>query len=233
MKIILAHISRFKNKEVPWIYFGSSYLKMKNWEKKFSGKRINLQEEIHLQAEIQKIPFLKWIEEQRIYNADSIYWWMTQIAGKNNAYSNFYLNLCQLFAIENYLKKNNQINELFIVCEDAFLSKMILQNFSSKFEFQLPTFLKLFFLKDVIYLFTKGLIKQLSLVYFFITNYFYAKITKPKNLIKPDGDVSLFHHCLDDENSFHEGLIKCKYYNILPHWLKKKKYKSFWNPLAF
>ena len=82
---------------------------------------INLQDEIHLQAEVQKIPFLKWIEAQRVVNKDSIFWWMTLIAGKNNAYSNFYLNLCQLFAIKNYLNKNNQEKEILIICEDAFL----------------------------------------------------------------------------------------------------------------
>ena len=95
MNIIITHTSRFNDYNLPWIYFGNSYLKMKDWENKLSGNRINLQFEIHEQARKQKIPFLKWIEEQRVANKDSIYWWMSQIAGRNNAYSNFYPYLCQ------------------------------------------------------------------------------------------------------------------------------------------
>ena len=68
MKVILAHSSRFTDYKTPWLYFGNSYLKMKYWESKLSGDRINLQYEIHTQAEIQKKPFLEWIETQRIAN---------------------------------------------------------------------------------------------------------------------------------------------------------------------
>ena len=92
MKIILVHSSQFTDQKTPWLYFGSSYLKTKLCERRLSEKRINLQDEIHLQAEVQKIPFLKWIEAQRVVNKDSIFWWMTHIAGRNNAYSNFYLD---------------------------------------------------------------------------------------------------------------------------------------------
>ena len=45
MKIILVHSRWSKDKKMPWLYFGSSYLKMKNWEKKFSGTKINIQKE--------------------------------------------------------------------------------------------------------------------------------------------------------------------------------------------
>ena len=132
MKIIFAHSSRFTDYKIPWLYFGNSYLKMKYWESKLSGDRINLQYEIHTQAEIQKKPFLEWIETQRIANKDSIYWWMTHIAGRNNTYSSFFGNLCQLFAIKNYLQKNSQQKEILIVCENIFLLKLLSQNFSFK-----------------------------------------------------------------------------------------------------
>ena len=55
MKIILAHRSYSTNSKIPWIYFGNSYLKMKECENKLDGKRINLQDEIHDQAKSQKI----------------------------------------------------------------------------------------------------------------------------------------------------------------------------------
>mgnify|MGYP006217166475 CR=1 FL=1 len=90
MKIILTHNPKNISNKITWLYFGSSSLKMKQWENKLSGNRINLQNEIHDQAKIQKKPFIEWIESQRIANKDSIYWWMTQIAGRNNSYSNFF-----------------------------------------------------------------------------------------------------------------------------------------------
>ena len=121
MIITLVHASKFRDYKMPWLYFGNSYSKMVYWKKRLSGNWINLQNENHKQAEIQKKPFLAWIESQRITNNDSIYWWMTQIAGRNNAYSNFFLNLCQLFAILNYLKKNAQEKKILIICEDFFL----------------------------------------------------------------------------------------------------------------
>ena len=85
MKIVLAHSHSLQDSAIPWIYFGGSYLKMKKCEKKLSGKRINLQNNIHSSAQIQRKPFLEWIEAQRNKNNDSMYWWMTQIAGRNNA----------------------------------------------------------------------------------------------------------------------------------------------------
>ena len=231
MKIILVHSSQSVVQKAPWVYFGASYLKMKHWESKLSGNRINLQKEIHSQAVIQKTAFLKWIEAHRISNKDSIYWWMTQIAGRNNAYSNFYLNLCQFFAIKDFLQKNSQLNEILIVCEDVFLLKMLSQNFSLKFKFYF--LLKFYLFREVLYLFTKGLLNQFRLIYFFITNYFYARFTKPKKLTKPFGDVTLFHHCLDNTNAFENEVITCKYFTILPSWLKKKGIKVFGLPYLF
>lgn len=206
---------------------------MKNWESKLTGKRINLQNEIHAHAEMQKDSFLKWIEAQRIINKDSIYWWMTQIAGRNNAYSNFFLNLCQLFAIKDYLNKNSQQNEILIVCEDIFLLKLLSQNFSSKFKLQFPFFLKFYWSRDILLLFAKGLINQFKLIYIFAIHYFYARLTRPKKITKPYGDVSLFHHCLDNTNSFKNETITCKYFTILPSWLKKHGIRVFGLPWLF
>ena len=93
MIITLAHSSKFASYKVPWLYFGSSYLKMKYCEKKLSGPKINLQHKIHLQADLQKEEFVKWIEAHRVKNKDSIYWWMTHLASRNNFYSTFLLQL--------------------------------------------------------------------------------------------------------------------------------------------
>ena len=112
MKVVLTCRPKNINTKVSWLYFGSSNLKMNYWENKIYGKRINLQNEIHEQAATKKKPYLDWIESQRIANKDSINWWMTQIAGRNNAHSSFYLSVCQFFAIKEYLKSNNKEKDL-------------------------------------------------------------------------------------------------------------------------
>jgi len=227
MKIILSNPQRVINRKTPWFYFGSSYLKMKNCENRFPGKRISLQNEIHLQAEIQKNKFLKWVELQRETNEDSIYWWMTQIAGRNNAYSNFYLNLCQFFAIKEYLEKNSKSEEIIIVCEDIFLMKLIRQNLNSKLILQTPPLFKFYWFKDILSLILMGLFNQMRLACIFAIHFFYAKVTKPKKILKPKGSVSLFHHCLDKTDAFQNGNITCKYFTVLPNWLKKKGIQVF------
>ena len=54
MKLILANSPSLPNSKVPWVYFGSSYLKMRECEKKLLGKRINLQDDIHNFAQTKK-----------------------------------------------------------------------------------------------------------------------------------------------------------------------------------
>ena len=233
MKIILLHSSQSTNRKIPWLYFGNSFLKMKRLEKKLSGNRINLQKEIHFQATSQKKSFLQWIEAQRIKNNDSIFWWMTHIAGRNNAYSNFYLNLCQLFAIKNYLKRKDIPKEILVICEDTFLLKFLSQNFSSEFQFQLSIFSNYYWIRDFLFFLIKGFIGQFKQIYDLILHYFCAKFTKPKKLIEPEGDISLFHHCLDSTDCFYDHDIRCKYFTILPDWLRKKNINVFALPWLF
>ena len=236
MKIIFSHASQspsiFNHHKVSWIYFGCSYLKMKNWEEKMSIKRTNLQKNIHFQAEKQKRPFLEWIESKRIANKDSIHWWMNRVAGKNNAHSNFFVYLCQLFAIKQFLQENKNNSEILVVCENAFLIGLLSKNYPAKFKF--PFFNKYFWLRDTFILFFKGLISKLKLVYILIALYLCARMTRTEKILKPEGDISLIHHCiLNNENVFKDGSINCTYFNSLPIWLKKKRNKSFWSSLAF
>ena len=234
MKITFAHASQspsnFNIYKTPWIFFGVSYLKSKKWEKKISKKKINLQTKIHFEAENQKKNFLKWIETQRIENRDSIHWWMSHIAGRNNAHSQFYEYLCQFFAIKKYLEENK--SDILIVCENAFLIKLLSKNFSSKFKF--PFFNKYFWLRDILILLFKGLFSQFKTIYSLIILNLLARLTRPKKLIKPEGNISLIHHCLiNEDNSIKDGQINCMYFNGLPAWLKKKKKKVFGLPWFF
>ena len=233
MKVVLTCKPKNVNTKVSWLYFGSSNLKMKYWENKIYGKRINIQNEIHDQVVIKKKPFLEWIESQRIANKDSINWWMTQIAGKNNAYSSFFVYLCQLFAVQDYLKKNTDLNEILIVCEDAFLLKLLANNLPPDIKIKLPNFLSLYFFKDITLLLIKGLSNQFRLLYLLFIHYLLARITKPKKMEKPINHATLIHNCLNDNNSFQKNSLTCIYFTILPNWLKEKGKKVFGLPWFF
>ena len=233
MKIILTDSRSLRNSKAPWIYFGGSYLNMKKYENKLSGKRINLQDGIHNSAVSQKKLFLEWVENQRKKNEDSIYWWMTQIAGRNNAQSNFFLSLCQFFAIKNYLEKNTNENEINIICEDIFLLKFLSQNFRDKFTVKTPNLINFFWFYNIILLVIRGILNQTKTILRLVLHYVCAKITKPKKLSKPTENVYLFHHCLDEKIYFQENTLTCKYFTILPNWLKKKGFKVFGLPWFF
>ena len=225
MKLILANSLSLRSSKIPWIYFGGSYLKMKECEKKLLGKRINLQDDIHNFAKTKKKLYLEWIESQRKNNSDSIYWWMTQIAGRNNAQSDFFLNLCQFFAIKNYLEENANKEEVNIVCEDIFLLKFLSQNFRDKFKVTNSNFITFFWLYNITSLFFRGILNQTKSILHLVLHYFCAKITKPKKLEKPIEKVYLFHHCLDEKLYFQDNTLTCKYFTILPNWLKKKGFR--------
>ena len=233
MKITLAHSSKFSSYKIPWLYFGSSYLKMKYCEKKLSGPKINLQHKIHSQADLQKEEFVKWIEAHRVKNKDSIYWWMTHLASRNNFYSNFFLNLCQLFAITDYIKKNTTQKDILIICEDIFLLKLLSQNLKSQSQLQFPFFLIFYWFKDISSLLVKGLFNKLKLIYIFSIHYLYARLTRPKKITKPQGNIKLFHHCLENTDSFKNDTLTCKYFTILPDWLEKQGEKVVGLPWLF
>ena len=233
MKIIIKHYSKLISYQKEWIYFGCSFLKMKKWEDKIEGKRVNLQLEIHQQANKQRNFFLQWVEKQRIANNDSLNWWMTHIAGRNNAYSKFYINLCQWFAIDDYLKKNQQLNEILIVCENAFLADLIIKNLRTNNVAKIDISMKVYWFAEIFFLTFVGLTRQIKSLLVLARNYFLARITRPKILEKPTGEIVLFHHCLDKVDCFENGYLKCKFFTILPSWLRKKNYKVFGLPWLF
>ena len=164
MKLILANSPSLPNSKVSWVYFGSSYLKMRECEKKLLGKRINLQDDIHNFAQTKKKLYLEGVETQRKKNNDSIYWWMTHIAGRNNAQSDLFLNLCQFFAIKNYLEENNNEKEINIICEDIFLLKFLSQNFKDKFKATTSNLIIFFWFYKVTSLVIKGIFDQMKTI---------------------------------------------------------------------
>ena len=99
MKIIINyHKDNIKWKS-NWVFIGKKYSNLKNVEKKIDGKRLNINDLIHkvFDREIQR--YLLWTEQQRILHKDSDYWWMTDLAGKNNLNSDFFLFICHIYHV--------------------------------------------------------------------------------------------------------------------------------------
>ena len=71
--------------------------------------------------------YLKWTENQRIHFNDDVYWWMTDLAGRNNLESNFFLYICQIKSLKKILK-NTEENEVLIVCDNILLIQAVKEN---------------------------------------------------------------------------------------------------------
>ena len=87
-----------------WIYLGASFENLKNIERKIKGTRIKLNKFLHESYKEELPKYLKWTENQRIENNDSVYWWMTELACKNNLSTNFFLYICQISSLKKVLK---------------------------------------------------------------------------------------------------------------------------------
>jgi|TARA_Y100000294_G_C8569693_1_gene342310 hypothetical protein len=233
MKIILSHSSQSINRDIPWIYFGSSFSKMNYWVNRLSKERINLQYEIHKQGEIQKKNYLEWTESQRITNNDSINWWVTHIACRNNTHTNFFEIICQFFAIKRYLEKNIDYKEILIICENSFFLKLLSENFTTDHQLIYSRFLKFYNFKEILNLRIKGLFNRCKLIILLILNFLFAKFTKPKKILHPSGNIALFHHTMKDVGNVKDGKIKSNYFTILPKWIENKGIKVYFLPWLF
>jgi len=233
MKIILAHSSQPIDQDIPWIYFGSSFSKMKYWEHRLSKERTKLHYEIHEQGETQKKSYLEWIESQRIINKDSVNWWVTHIACRNNTHTNFFENICQLFAIKKYLKEIKEYKEILIICENSFLLKLLSENFPSDYKLVYLSFFKFYNFKEIFILRTKGLFNQCKLTILLFINFLFAKLTKPKKILQPSGNIALFHYSMTDVSNVKDRNIKSNYFTVLPDWIEKKGIKVYFLPWLF
>ena len=93
MKIYLFHYKKIDKIKDDWIFLGNSYLKLKKLKNKMTGNYINLQSEYHKEFDIQKKHILEWLEKQRIYNNDSLFWWMSHLSSRNNGVSKFFQDI--------------------------------------------------------------------------------------------------------------------------------------------
>jgi hypothetical protein len=217
-----------------FIYIGTNYLQLEKLKSKFNP--IILKNRLNKISSIERKPFLKWLENNRKYNNDSLEWWMTSLGSKNNAHSRLYDLLCQFRRVQTYLDKHkNQNAEIIIYCEDIFVKNFVTKNIDKKF-LDKKNFIISYFIIDFFFLFLKFIFfffkKFLTILKFF----FYSNLTK--NLRRksfPKGKVILFHNCLASNFKVYNGIVSCNYFGKLPFYLKKK-YKVYslpWTPFVF
>ncbi len=230
MNVSITNINNISKITSSYFYFGSSYKNILNLKKNSKHQLINYKGELSKIFKREEFFFLNWIEKKRNQNNDSIYWWMNQIAGRNNLSSNFFLYICQYHYIIDYLQ-NKKLPNICIVCENQLLQNFLYKNLKKKYKCKnfvsLWNFFyeKLFFTPKKIFKFFKGFTKILVAITF-------SKLTKPKKINYPEQDIILFHHCV---NSSLEKVKKpqiCNYFLDLPNLIKKKKklkvFSLFW-----
>ena len=222
MILNLEHRIFVKKNVSKWIYFGASYFKLYLLEKKVNKKnRISLSEKNYSNFLKEKKIFKKWLEQQRLYHKDSIFWWMNGLASRSNLSSNFLLNVSQLSSIKEYLRDNKKIENITIISENFHLIKFLVENLETKYTLKVPKFFLLFLTIEKIYLVYQGLINYLKIIYFYFSNYFFSYQTQPRT-DKPEGEVYLFHDLINSSD-FKEGSVQSRYFGEYPSWLEKNE----------
>lgn len=222
MKIYLEYFLNTDNsRNENWIYFGKNFSNLNYLEERIGKKKkVSLTKEIVINFSNQKKNFLNWLNKQNKYFKNSIYWWMNGLASKNNLSVGFFLNIAQLISIKNFLKKNN--SDIRIICENYHLMKELVDNLEANYNLKKPNFFYLKLQKEKIFFFFEGVLNHLKIIYYFISNYYYAFITRNKKNLYPKKEVYLFHDLVNSEN-FKKKLVQSRYFGNYPKWLKEKK----------
>ncbi len=204
-----------------WIYMGSNYQELRSLKGRIAGSQVSLVKQNKKQISDNRSYFLDWTELQRQSSGDSLYWWMSHIAGRNNMESQFYNYLCQIVALRNWvLAQNDNYQDVLVVCADAFLLRTIQKNMSDICQLDTYKYSWLGLLRDISYGLAHAGYATLLQYVSFVRHYRMAKKTRPCGLKCPSGEVYLIHQCLSDNSFLGDGKTSCSYFNGLPQWLE-------------
>ncbi|TGM60674.1 hypothetical protein [Leptospira vanthielii] len=229
MKVTILIYPRFGFLKIhsPWIYLGSNVQKYQTIQSGSEWKPIFLSENIQKQKRILLPKILKFIKELGFLNGNSLSWEMTQLAGRNNLESPFFLSVVQISAIIHYIlnKTSETKEELIVICEDPFLAKALkgsLKKYGVIVHFPLFTYfsrkwLEIFY--SIAYFFFQ-LVKQAKIQYQYAKQ---AKLTRNKKKdFSNDEELLLFHLCLTEKNILSEKKLTCNYFTTLLDYLESK-----------
>jgi len=207
-----------------WVFLGNSYKNLKLVEKKILGTRLKINNTLHEIFKEELKNYLQWTENQRnIYN-DSIYWWMTSLAGRNNLTSNFFLYICQVKALKKILKKLKE-KEFLIVCDDILLAETLTVNLK---EYPIEKNNFIFFKKlkrSILYYFrlTRNFIGTfLDIILTFIC----VKLTSKEKKL-PTGEIYLIHQHSDIDSLTKNIKLNSRYFPNLKEYLVKENLKLY------
>ena len=124
VKVILYDRLLEKSSCENWTFVGSDYLKLSICRKKIIGKRIPLNHFYREEMVKLRPKILLWLSAQKAFNNDSLFWWMTHIAGKNNIGIKTFLDILQISTLKNQILTQSNLRELLIICEDIYIYKL-------------------------------------------------------------------------------------------------------------
>ena len=185
------------------------------------GQRQSLRTELTAATPRLRPEFLRWLERQRVANNDSLQWWMTSIAGRNNLVSQFFASLCQIVALRTWLAQSTANEDLLVVCEDAFTLAAARENLSESVHVRTSVTASFWFAGDTARLVWRAARVLLSEVARHWRLRRVARRTRSGSPTLPDGEVVLVHQCLDDAAFQASSRITCRYFTILPEWLER------------
>jgi hypothetical protein len=194
---------------------------MRRWEQRLSGEYISLGKLISEESEIQRPHILKWISRQREANNDSLYWWMTHLAGRNNMATQFFDYLIQISALKTWVAGLTGFqDDVLVVCEDGFLLGAVKDNLHG-INLEIPL-IGLWFgrIYDLLYYLLRALYNLFFQIWWFWSHARMARKTRPKSLGHNLEEIYLVHQCLDSKSFIADDTIACRYFGLLPSWLE-------------
>ena len=216
MKIIVSHHLVAKKSCDKWIYFGYTFDKQKKVEEKIGGKRISISHQTKNHFRKNKLSLSEWVEKFK--EKRSISSWISHFACRNNLVSKIFLNLCQLLAIKEVIRKMKKNEDILIICEDVFLINFLINNIGKKINLENNIIIFFINIIETMSLCVSGYAKQIRILFKIIRLKIISKLTLTQNKKIPKGKILLFHLALENEKK-----IECKYFGKLPSWFSKKK----------
>lgn len=215
------------NIQTRWIYFGSNIQNFQRVQSQTRWENLSLSENIQKQKEFLIPKILKFVKELGLLNKNSLSWEMTQLAGRNNLESPFFLAVVQLYSIiQSILNYNDKsTDKLIVVCEDIFLAKSLYRTLKEqkiKVHYSRIKFFgrKLFEVFYSIAYFFFQLSRQVKIQYQYSS---FANLTRDqKRDFSNDSEALLFHLCLTEKNILSEGKLTCNYFTGLLDYLESK-----------
>jgi hypothetical protein len=207
------------NTQGEWIYLGTDYMRMRTLEKKFIGKRVKLNKYIEQESKLQRKNILDWIDRQCIENNDSLSWWMTHIAGKNNMASQFFDYLIQISAIKRRLKGQDS-GQITIICENSFLLQSVKDNLKYSHRVTVNFGWWFCWLSNRLFFLSRSAFHFFKQITWFLQHWINARKSRVGEKLQPKGEVFVVHQCLDTKSFLMEGRLACRYLTVLPAWLE-------------